>query len=456
MTERTSAAIGEEVGQSIADGSADTLLPAYARSGSMGGQLLKASSNLLCFCRQGIIEYVNAQGIRMLRAEVAANLVGRPFTDLCDDDFGALMRSDLDAFTEEDTGTPMKLMTLTGAWIDVTLTVCRLETLPDDEADDPIYLIECQNITEYVKTSEMTRRREARISRILQTITEAIVTTDELGEIEDFNPAAEKMFGISKQIAVGSSVNILMKPAERAAHDRAIHSYLESGVAKILGEPREVEAARADGSVFALEITVSEIDEGDGRHKFIGVLRDITERKQQLEQIEFLAHHDAVTGLPNRHLFEDRLQQTLVSNQRRGARMALMFIDLDKFKPINDKLGHEAGDIVLKAIAMRLLERMRASDTVARVGGDEFVVILDAIDTDENVGQVAQSIIDVLTSPIEAGGEECTVGASIGIAIFPEDADSGARLLACADQTMYKVKESGRNNYKFYSASNKD
>ena len=420
------------------------VLPEFMGDVGFLRELLDNSSNLICFCRCGTIEYVNAQGVRMLRAENADNLVGRPFSNFCDDEFSALFAQELDAFAHNDESIPLKLQALDGAWIDVTMRIFRLDGRGSQA--DPVYMIECNDISQYIKTSELTRRREARIERILQTITEAIITADEIGTIEDINPAAEKMFGVPKQAAVGRSVKSFMK----AANDDALLQYFNTGDRAILGELREAEAVRADGTTFPVEITISEIDEGEGRRKFIGVMRDITVRKQQFDQIEFLAHHDALTGLPNRHLFDDRLKQALIVAGRRQSRLALMFIDLDKFKVINDTLGHEAGDIVLKSVAARLLDRVRASDTVARVGGDEFAVILDDVGANENTAQIAQDIISTLTTPIEAGGEQCIVGASIGIALYPEDADTASGLLACADETMYRVKAAGRNNFMFF------
>ena len=424
------------------------VLPKFMEHVGFVRELLNNSSNLICLCRFGTIEYVNPQGVRMLRAENADNLVGRPFSNFCDGEFSALFAQELDAFAHDDESIRLKLQALDGAWIDVTMRIFRLDGRRSQA--DPVYMIECNDISQYIKTSELTRRREARIERILQTITEAIITADEIGTIEDINPAAEKMFGISKQAAVGQNVKIFMK----AAKDDALLRYFNTGDTAILGELREAEAARADGTAFPVEITITEIEEGGGRRKFIGVMRDITVRKQQFEQIEFLAHHDALTGLPNRHLFDDRLKQALIVAGRRQSRLALMFIDLDKFKLINDTLGHEAGDIVLKSAAARLLDRVRASDTVARVGGDEFAVILDDVGANENAAQIAQDIIATLTTPIEAAGEECTVGASIGIALYPEDADAASDLLACADETMYRVKAAGRNDFMFFNVQN--
>ena len=422
-------------------------LPEFMGRAGFERELLDNSSNLICFCRCGTIEYVNTRGMRILRAKNTDNLIGRPVIDLFDQDASFLFAAGLDKFARNDEGTLLKLQSLDGTWIDVNMRVFQLDCVGAQA--DPVYMIECNDISRYVKASEQTLHHEARMARILETITEGIITIDEIGTIEDINPAALKMFGISKQSAVGQNIKVFMKADERANVDDAVARHFTIGEANVIGGLCEAEAARADGTTFPVEITISEIDEGDGRRKYIGVMRDITVRKQQLKQIEFLAHHDALTGLPNRHLFDDRLNQALIVTDRRKSRLALMFIDLDKFKSINDKFGHEVGDIVLKSVATRLLNRVRASDTVARVGGDEFVVILDDVGESENAAQIAQEMIETLTAPIEVGREKCEVGASIGIAMYPEDADTASILLACADEAMYRVKAMGRNGFEF-------
>ncbi len=428
------------------------VLPDFMGHAGFERELLDNSSNLICFTRCGTIEFINAKGVRMLRAKKAETLIGRPFSDFCDDDFGALFTQNLDAFAQDDESTQRRLRSLDGTWIDVTMRVFRLDGRGSQA--DTVYMIECNDISQHIKTSELVRRREARIASILQTITEAIITADEIGTIEDINPAAEKMFGISKQAAIGQNVKIFMRAGEQADKDDGLFRYFNMGKTAIFGELHEAEVARADGTTFPAEITISEIDEGDGQRKFIGVMRDITVRKQQFEKIRFLAHHDTLTRLPNRHLFDDRLTQAMIVTGRRKSRLALMFIDLDKFKLINDSLGHEAGDIVLKSVATRLLDRVRASDTVARVGGDEFAVILDDVGANQNVAQIAQGMIATLTKPIKVGGKECIIGASIGIAMYPEDSDTASGLLACADKTMYLVKAGGRNSYLFCNQKN--
>ena len=426
-------------------------IPEFMSHAGFEQELLNNCSSLICFCRRGVIEYVNAKGVRMLRSENVKDLVGRPFSDFCADDFSSTLFKDLDILVRDDEDISLQLQSLEGVRIDVTMRVFQINER--ETHLDPVYMIECNEISQHIKAPKPTRQFESRVASILQTITDGIIMTDEIGTIEDINPAAEKMFGVSKQEAVGKNVRIFFNADEQESQDATPSQHFKMEEALNLGELREAEAARADGTTFPIEITISNIDEGDGGRKFIGVMRDITARKQHFEQIEFLAHHDALTALPNRRLFHDRLTQALVVAARRKSRLALMFIDLDKFKFINDTLGHEAGDIVLKSVAMRLLGRVRASDTVARVGGDEFVVILDDVGGSENAAQIAKGMIATLRTPIEAGGEQCVVGASIGIAMYPEDADTAMDLLSRADDAMFRVKDAGRNNYLLWNSS---
>ena len=172
-------------------------------------------------------------------------------------------------------------------------------------------------------------------------------------------------------------------------------------------------------------------------------------RKQLIQQ---LAYCDHLTSLPNRRLFQDRFQQALANAQRYGTGMALLFLDLDKFKHINDSLGHETGDKVLKAVADRLTSCLREGDTLSRLGGDEFVVLLFNIASEEDITSVAQKIIDIISEPIPMNGRVLQIGCSIGISIFPKDGADYDALLKNADAAMYRAKENGRNNFQFYSS----
>ena len=184
--------------------------------------------------------------------------------------------------------------------------------------------------------------------------------------------------------------------------------------------------------------------------RVIGVAQDITERKRQEEEARFLAYHDTLTGLPNRRLLDDRLRQAVFLAQRRDARVALMVVDLDRFKQVNDALGHRAGDAVLREASHRIAGCVRKADTLARHGGDEFVVVIPDLQLDGDCQVVAEKILRALEPPFHVDGREFSIGASIGISLFPADAGDGEALLRNADAAMYRAKQLGRNNYRFY------
>jgi diguanylate cyclase (GGDEF)-like protein/PAS domain S-box-containing protein len=208
---------------------------------------------------------------------------------------------------------------------------------------------------------------------------------------------------------------------------------------------------RSDGRVVWISSHGRTIADGKGRiYRMIGVSQDITERKRQEEEARFLAYHDTLTGLPNRRLLDDRLGQAVYLAQRRNTRVAVMVVDLDRFKQVNDQLGHRAGDAVLREAAHRVSGCVRKADTLARHGGDEFVVVIPDLRQDGDCQVVAEKILRALEPAFVVDGREFIIGASIGISIFPADAGDVEALLRNADAAMYRAKELGRNNYRFY------
>lgn len=253
----------------------------------------------------------------------------------------------------------------------------------------------------------------------------------------------------------------------------------------------EVRMRRRDGSTFWCRLLAKAIDPHDYRKGIIYLTEDITERRSAQEallrarteleqrvaertaelaltnarlqaeiqerklaeqQIRYLANHDALTGLPNRRLLDDRLRQALELARRNGHQVALQYIDLDHFKPVNDRFGHHVGDQLLQAIAQRLRGLLRAVDTVARVGGDEFVVVLPAMQSDAAAGETAQKVLAALAQPYRIEGQALTVTPSIGVALYPRDANDAETLLRCADAAMYEAKRSGRASYCLFCA----
>ena len=185
----------------------------------------------------------------------------------------------------------------------------------------------------------------------------------------------------------------------------------------------------------------------------VAVVEDITERKRAERRTEHLALHDSLTGLPNRLLFNHRIEQDLAAATRSGAGAAVMIVDFDLFKEVNDAMGHQAGDIVLQAAAGRLKSRLRAGDTIARLGGDEFAVLQRGISSSSQASALADKLLDVLTIPFETDYGQARIGASIGIALFPEDGDNASQLLRCADLALYSAKHAGRRRYVLFDRS---
>lgn len=294
------------------------------------------------------------------------------------------------------------------------------------------------------------RDSEAYIHAVLDNVGEGIIVVDKEGLIVSFNNAAEKIFGQTGSEMINQSFSVLVS-AEDLSLSGKYRPYDESrGISPPLGVSREVVGIRKDFSAFPLELKTSELHI-QNRRLFITSARDISERKAAEQRIRYMASHDALTNLPNRTLLQDRIQQALVHNRRNKALSAVLFIDLDKFKVINDTLGHDVGDGLLQEAAARLSSHIRAEDTLARQGGDEFIILLNEIKHAQDAGQIAQKLLATLTQAFHVKGKELHISASIGIAIYPDDGESMEALLKNSDTAMYHAKESGRNNFQYFS-----
>lgn len=291
----------------------------------------------------------------------------------------------------------------------------------------------------------------------------AIIGTGE--QLIYWNPAAENIFGYEANEVIGENMHNLLIP-ERY-HDSAhkgFERFQRYGVGNVIGKTFEITARRKSGEEFPVELSISSFKFRNSWHA-LGIIRDITERKQMEDQIRQLAFYDPLTNLPNRRLLSDRLSQTMAGSKRNGHYAALMMLDLDNFKPLNDVYGHPVGDLLLLEAAKRLKACIREADTVARFGGDEFVVLLDELDTDESqstsqAGIVAEKIRAALSVPyqltIKRAMEEnaatiehkCT--ASIGVIVFINHEASQYDILKWADDAMYRAKERGRNLIQFH------
>ncbi|GIZ50126.1 EAL domain-containing protein [Noviherbaspirillum aridicola] len=269
------------------------------------------------------------------------------------------------------------------------------------------------------------------------------------GRILRSNRRLQDILGYSEDELRTIDYDEITHPGDRGKGRELLDRLLRNEIESFANEKRfRHKSGRYVWSNFTLSLVRRE--DGSPRY-FISVIEDITERKQTAEKLIHLAQYDALTQLPNRTLLQDRLLQAVSHAGRNRGRLAVLFLDLDRFKDINDSLGHAAGDTMLRQIAARLSMQLRESDTVARLGGDEFVILLRDVQKDEQVAAVARKILDAVTRQVTVGGVEFMPTCSIGISIYPKDGRDGETLLRNADAAMYRAKENGRNSYYFYS-----
>ena len=305
----------------------------------------------------------------------------------------------------------------------------------------------------YSNLLEMHRTDETRLRAIIDTALDAVVQMDAKGIITGWSDQAEKIFGWTEEEAVGRVLSeTIIPPQYREAHVKGLKHFLASGEGAILNSRVEMLGLHRDGRELPVELSITAINTA-GKYEFNGFIRDITGRKASEELIWNQANYDALTGLPNRRMFHDRLEQEIKKSHRAGLKMALMFIDLDKFKEVNDTLGHRMGDLLLQEAARRISDCVRETDTVARLGGDEFIIILSELDDAGNVGRVAESVRQSLANPFRLEEEITYISASIGITLYPDDATEMEDLLRNADQAMYAAKDAGRNRFSYFTQS---
>jgi diguanylate cyclase (GGDEF)-like protein/PAS domain S-box-containing protein len=298
---------------------------------------------------------------------------------------------------------------------------------------------------------EQLRESEQRAVSTLELAAIGIAHVGDSGQFLYVNPQLCKMLGYTEQELLAKSVGDVSHPEDVRMSDE-VREKLSCG--EIDSFTLEKRYQRKDGATLWVNLTVSVKRDWQGnRVHDVAIVEDITARKTAEAQVHYLATHDSLTGLPNRAMFGELLAHSVETARRRENHCAVLFIDLDRFKIINDSLGHEAGDVLLKEIARRLRDCVRKSDVVARLGGDEFVVLMQDVDDRRQVSSVARAILSAAMRPVPILGQECRVTASIGICMHPADGQQDDTVLKNADMAMYVAKEEGKNNYKFYSSS---
>nr|MBC8445394.1 PAS domain S-box protein [Rhodospirillaceae bacterium] len=577
------------------------------RSESRYRTLVESALDLICICENGEITFINAAGADILFEDDPTTLIGRKLITLLHPDYHDVLMDGLQGLADElshlsgsGSSMPLKFIRVDGETIDVEVAVSSFGA-PGEDA----FMVEARDITQRLRSTESLREREQRLNGVLNTVADAIITIDDMGLIQSFNPAAENIFGYKAREVIGINVKILVPEPHRSKHDTYLKNYKKTGFKRIIGQTdREEQGQRKDGSLFPMELAVTEMRlghlrlftgivkditirknaetalqkahdeletrveertkelteeigvrrkaeeklrlaaevianlteavvivdkrfrttgvnaafseitgynevdvlgkmppfykalkkdrellkrmwgaienkgrwEGEFWHKkkngddiavrlsvsviadldgqalqFAAVLTDITKRKQDQERIYYQANYDALTDLPNRALFHDRLNQGLATMERSGHKLGLLFLDLDGFKLVNDTLGHDVGDLLLQEAARRLNKCIRSGDTVARLGGDEFTVIMPNLVDPRNAPLLAQRILDTLIKPFNLKGHESFISGSIGVTIYPDDALEANDLIKNADAAMYRAKEQGKANYQFFT-----
>lgn len=310
------------------------------------------------------------------------------------------------------------------------------------------------DVTEQHLIHEALRESEARLRLLTEHSRDVIWTMDLDGKLTYVSPAVEKLRGYTPEQSYGQTLESMLTPASLAQAQALLKRAREAATS---GQPLEeycgeFEQTTRSGATVWVEMSISGMYEHGRCVGAVGVTRDIGERRRSEAQIHHLAEYDLLTDLPNRVLLADRLQQSLSLARRNSTPLALMVLDLDRFKWVNDHHGHAAGDAVLKLAANRMQSCLRASDTVARVGGDEFVVLLPKIGATADALNVAEQIRAALAAPYPIGSARCQLSASIGVAVYPDDGDDAATLQRHADAAMYAAKQAGANRVSAYHA----
>lgn len=299
------------------------------------------------------------------------------------------------------------------------------------------------------------RERKVFYQSIWETCGDAVIVVDETFRVQYANPAMRTIFGYTAAEAIGMTLAQFQPPVGQHQAEAGLFDVIRASKEGNGSHTAEALALRRDGASVPTEVTYNEVV-FEGRRMMVAFVRDVSERKRTENRVRFMAHHDTLTGLPNRALLEDRIAQAIHYGARCRSGLWIVFIDLDRFKYINDSLGHRAGDALLNIVSQRLQAAVRDIDTVGRLGGDEFIVLLPERGGQTLTLDAVQRIMNAVAQPLVVEGHELFVSCSIGISTFPADGTDSETLVAHADMAMYRAKENGRNNFQFFTAEMND
>ncbi len=453
-------------------------MPDHDSTGLDGVTALAALSDLpdlVCLCADDSIQWINTMGLRLLKADNQADVVGKKFTNFLGADYAALGLELYSLLADEPAPVQIKMQGLDGMSHDCELSVLSY-TEANADSDAGRYVVHARNISEFTRIAENLHLRENYLRDLINNSL-SLICECRNGNVRFINRAGVTLLGAQ------SDSEIIGTPIQDLFH-RSYQDIFATEFQTILNEDSYIPLRLKcmDGSYVDVEVAFTPMDSSTG-NSFLAEAHDITEhnravgnlresieslearvnertaslqseiatRRKAETQLRYSATHDALTGLPNRVLLRDRLDNAVAGAERHKNIAAFMFIDLDGFKVVNDTLGHDAGDELLVWVAGLLKECIRATDTVARIGGDEFAVVVTDADDRESASFVAEKIIKRLADTVQIAGAPVSIGASIGIALCPEDSNVADDLMRQADAAMYQVKKSGKNSFRFFS-----
>ena len=417
---------------------------AHIRLRQLGRALEQSPTAVMITNTEGIIEYINPK---------LSEMTGYTSDELLGKNNNILKSGDMPATTFQEM---WELLRQGKTWSGQLLNRKKdgslfwdstsISPLRDDTGQISHFIAVKEDITERLNAEEQLRM----VAAVFETSNEAIMIADSHGLIKVVNHAFERITGYTAEEVKGKNPSILSS----GRHDRFFYNNLWEALKTTGHWSGEIWNRRKNGSVYPEWLSISALCDDEGKPtEYVSVFSDITNRKEAEAHIRHQAYYDALTQLPNRNLLLDRLEVAIHTAERDKQTISILFIDLDRFKYVNDTLGHEYGDELLIQVSQRLTDCVRDSDTVARFGGDEFVVLLHNIQTERSATLVAEKIIDRLSQPFTLAGREIVIGASIGLTLFPGESDDPDTLLRNADLAMYRAKQTGRNRFQFFTGS---
>jgi len=424
----------------------ETLTPSDDHQAS----LIDLAPDLIVVCRaDGRIRLLNPAGCAIL-AIGQSEAQEHAFNDFVHPDFEIFLDNDFEALLRETRRTSMKLIADDGREVDVEIAASVYEET-DGEVSQVILV--ARDVTEKNRHIRELTEREEFLRTIMETTVDGLITINEMGIVETANPAAERIFDYPPGGLAGTAISDLIPDTlgRRQFDCATILKDLEVDLVRA-ESGREVSGVRKGGQPFPLEISLSDFNLRDRLH-YIAVVRDVTERRKAEDHLKFLATRDPLTRLPNRYLFSERLQKSVLLADESNTKSAILFVDLDNFKNINDAMGHAIGDVVLQLAGKRLESCARDQDTVARLSGDEFTIILEGVHDTEEVEAVAIRMLNALSQPFHVDGQELYSSGSIGIIIYPDSCSNVDDLLKNVYTASHHAKKQGRNNFQFYSST---